>query len=366
VKVFWVRYNDEVSFNNPCIWFVLGLRGSGKSSFLEHLGENYLYEGNIVFDLFGSRDGENLAWLRSPYVNDKRILLLRGENVDVNCSFPVIQADKFTLHDLERNDIIISSSPLYLNMDQEFYYAAKLTDLLYKRMYWRRLVYVIVREAANFYYSRLRVSENQVIAKSQMIYLVREARHCGLSLGLDSIRYYAIDIDIRNLTDYLILKAQGTIGLTEDLKWLYKYFSPTAMQKMPQKYFVIVSKSGALGFGSFPYPEWHKREGENILKIVDIKVEYGEAAEEAEYRGKNKTVSDREHAEIIRLYLEELLSMEKIARKLKHSSRTIMQHINSHDMAVERSGFCPACKRVQSLYQEINVKREREKLKGRL
>jgi hypothetical protein len=48
--------------------------------------------------------------------------------------------------------------------------------------------------------------------------MIREARHMGLVLGFDSIRYYAIDIDIRNLADYLILKAQGVQGLARDLQ----------------------------------------------------------------------------------------------------------------------------------------------------
>ncbi|MCJ7633777.1 hypothetical protein MUP77_15495, partial [Candidatus Bathyarchaeota archaeon] len=73
--------------------------------------------------------------------------------------------------------------------------------MLYKRMHYKRLVFLVCREAANFYYSRLNVSDSQIFAKSQMIYLIREARHMGLALGLDSIRYYAIDIDIRNLSD---------------------------------------------------------------------------------------------------------------------------------------------------------------------
>ncbi|MBS7635344.1 hypothetical protein KEJ34_07690 [Candidatus Bathyarchaeota archaeon] len=366
MKVLWVRHNEKISFNRPYTWFILGLRGSGKSSFLEHVAENYLNEGHVVFDLFGSRDGENLAWLRSPYVNDKRILLLRGENVDVNCSFTVMQADKLTLHDLENHDIIISPSPLYLNIDQEFYNAAQLTDLLYKRIHWNRLVYMVVREAANFYYSRLKVSENQILAKSQMIYLIREARHCGLSIGLDSIRYYAIDIDIRNLADYLMLKAQGVLGLIEDLKWLYNYFNPMVVQKMPPKYFIIVSRSGALGLGSFPYPTWHKQEGEDILKSIGIKVEYGEMPKEAEDKGRFKTISDNEHAEIIRLYFEEMLSMHEIAERLKRSSRTVMEHIKGHDAAVERSGFCPACKRVQSQYKNVLIKQERAKIKEAL
>lgn len=350
MKVLWVRYNDMIRFNRPNTWFSLGLRGTGKSSLLEHIGENYLNEGHGIFDLFGSRDGENLAWLRSPHAQDKRILLLKGENVDVKCSFPVKLVESLTLHDVEQNDIIISSSPLYLNVDQEFYNAAKLTDLLYKRVHWKRLVYLVVREAANFYYSRLKVSENQVFAKSQMIYLIREARHCGIALGLDSIRYYAIDIDLRNLADYLILKAQGVHGLAADLKWLYNYFNPSTVRNIPPQYFFMITKTGALGLGEFPYNTWHKEEKENILANLGIRVEYGEMLEEAQSRGTYLTVSDKEHVDIIRLHVDENKGAAAIAETLHRSSRTPLEHIRAHNKAVERSGFCAPCKRARGQY----------------
>ncbi|NIQ07638.1 MAG: hypothetical protein GWO20_18545, partial [Candidatus Korarchaeota archaeon] len=75
------------------------------------------------------------------------------------------------------------------------------------------------------------------------------------------------------------MKAQGVQGLTKDLQWLYSIFNPTTVRKMPPQYFIMVSRTGALGLGEFPYPEWHKREKENILKAVGIKVEYGEPVE---------------------------------------------------------------------------------------
>lgn len=351
MRVLWVRGNDAIHFNRPHTWFSLGLRGTGKSSLLEHIAEQYLNEGHVIFDLFGSRDGESLAWLRSSYAKDRKILLLKGENVDVEASFPVKAVESVRLDDFENNDIIVSSSPLYLNMDQEFLYAAKLTDLLYKRLYYKRLVYLIVREAANFYYSRLKVSDSQTFAKSQMIYLIREARHVGLALGLDSIRWYAIDIDIRNLADYLILKAQGVQGLASDLQWLYSYFNPTTIRNMPPQYFIIISKTGALGLGEFPYPEWHKKEKENILSNVGIKVEYGEPLYEGKYKGTFRTVGDKEHAEMIRLYVEEGLGFNKIAAILGRSSRTPLVQIQKHNKAVEKSGFCPTCRRVGSKYE---------------
>jgi hypothetical protein len=351
VRVLWTRSKEKITFNRPSTWFSLGLRGTGKSSLLEHIAENYLAQGHVCFDLFGSRDGENLAWLRSPHAQDKKILLLHGENVDVESSFPTKRSDAATLEDFEKNDIIISSSPLYLNVDQEFLAAAKLTDLLYKRHHYKRLVILLCREAANFYYSRLKISDSQIFAKSQMIYLIREARHMGLALGLDSIRYYAIDIDIRNLCDYLILKAQGVQGLANDLRWLYSYFDASTVRSMPPQNFFIISKTGALGLGSFPMPPWHKQEKEDILKNVGIEVEYGEVLKTSQDKGAFKTVSDKEHEQIIKLYVDGL-SYETIATQLGRSSRTPLMHVRIHNGDVERNGYCLSCKRAGSMYQD--------------
>jgi hypothetical protein len=309
----------------------------------------YLNEDAVVFDLFGSRDGESLAWLRSPYAKDKKILLLKGENVDVQGSFPVKAIDALTLNDVENYDIIISASPLHLNIDQEFFDAAKLTDLLYKRLHYKRLVYLIVREAANFYYSRLKVSDNQVAAKANMIYMIREARHVGLALGLDSIRYYAIDIDIRNLSDYMVLKSQGVQGLASDLHWLYSYYDPSVVMKIPRQFFIIISKTGALGLGEFPYHTWHKEEKEDIVQAVGLKIEYGEALKEGENKGTFKTVGDKEHSEIVTAYIEGS-GMEAIANQKGRSTRTVHVHMVNHNRAVKRSGFCPLCKRTNSSY----------------
>jgi len=334
------------------------VRGSGKSSFLEHTAIQYLEHGHGVFDLFGSRDGEGLAWLRSEFAKDKKVLLLRGENIDVESSFPCKSAEAVTLEDFQNNDIVISASPLYFNIDQEFSYAARLTDLLYRRIHYKKLIFLICREAANFYYSRLKVSDNQTYAKAQMVYILRESRHVGIAFGLDSIRYYAIDIDIRSLSDYLILKSQGIQGLTKDLKWLYRYVNPGLLRHMGPQQFIMVSGRGAIGYGYFPYPEWHKKEKEDILSNLGIKVTYGEQLEEAILKGTYKTVGDKEHAEIIRLWVEDRLSMVKIGVRLHRSSRTPMIHIDAHNQAVRRSGFCASCKRVGSPYFDKEATRE--------
>jgi len=190
-----------------------------------------------------------------------------------------------------------------------------------------------------------------------MVYLIRESRHCGLSLALDSVRFFSIDIDIRSLTDYLILKAQGIHGLTKDLAFLYAFVEPHLVRKLKPQQFLLVSQRGGIGYGVFPFHEWHKREREDILRNVGIKIGYGEALEQPVTKGTYKTVGDKEHVEIIKLYVEDALSMMKIADKLGRSSGTPHKHITLHNKAIARSGFCSSCKRARAKYYNILAER---------
>lgn len=113
--------------------------------------------------------------------------------------------------------------------------------------HWLRLIYMIVREVANLYFSHSKIVANQTLAKSEMVYLIREARHAGVALGLDALRFTAIDIDIRSISDYLIL-AQGLQGLSRDLYWLYSIFKPHMIQNMPKKNLDHISDHGRLKF----------------------------------------------------------------------------------------------------------------------
>jgi len=325
----------------------LGIIGSGKSSFLESIGERYLEAGHTLLDLYGSRDGESLAWLRSPWVKEKKVLLLHGDNCDVEGNYDTKNVSKLTLKDFNDYDILISATPLYIGPGQEYREVNRVLDLLYKRQSWRRLIYAVVREASNIFYSRIRVSKDQLAAKAEAVYLVRESRHMGLALGMDSLRFYSLDIDLRNTVDYQIIKSLGLFGLPDDLEWLYHRISPAFIRKMPKGAFVILSKSGAIGLGAFNEVPWHKQEGENILRAVGLKVEYGEEPQYGEDRRTFKTIGDYEHVELIELYLDHKQSMHKIADLKKRSTSTVKAQIDAHDMAVKRSGFCPRCRRIK-------------------
>lgn len=363
MKVKWLRGKDQFLFTRPETWFALGIRGSGKSSHLEHIGLHYLQQDCVILDLFGSRDGEGLAWLRSPEAKDKKILLVKGDGCDVDSCFPVKHCDSLKLEDFEKFDVIVSASPLYRNIGEEFFYAAKITDLLYQRLHYKRLIYMICREAANLYYSRLKVNDNQLFAKSQMIYMIREARHIGVALGCDSVRFYAIDIDVRSLSDYLLIKNQGMQGLPKDLKFLYSYVEPHLFRQMNPDEYIVLTDKGSIGYGYFPEVSWHKRERENILDSVGVDVNFGDAPlKRGKYRGTYNTVGDSEHCEIIRLYVDEGLNMHQVAATLKggRSTGTVLGHIHKHNDSVRRSEFCPTCKRANSPFAEKLAQRNKK------
>jgi hypothetical protein len=356
LKITWVKGAEYFAFNKPFSLLILGTRGSGKSSILETLGEYYLEKDHKVLDLFGSRDGESLAWLRSPWAKDRKILLIRGDNTDIQTSWESKQISKVSLQDVENHDITISSSPLYSDPETEFSGVARLTDLVYRRLSWDKVIFTVVREASNLYYSRLKATRNQQMAKSQEIYLLRESRHMGLSMGLDTLKFTSVDLDVRSVMDYLVFKSLGLLGLPRDLDWLYGYFNPHMLRNMKKNNFVILSKSSAAGIGASSAVPWHKQERENILRILGIKVEHGEQIKEAEDKGTFLTVSDEEHGIIIEDYASGL-SMIKISKKDKRSTRTISEHVHKHDEAVERSGFCPECQRIKSQHANSKVMR---------
>ena len=135
------------------------------------------------------------------------------------------------------------------------------------------------------------------------------------------------------------------------------YVNPSTIRNMKPQNFFIITRKGALGLGNFSFHDWHKMEKENILKAVGIKVEYGEELNEGEYRGTFRTVSDKEHSEMIELYIKEGLSYEKIAEQFNRSSRTPLLHIQKHNKAILKSGFCSSCKKVKSSLESKSIEK---------
>lgn len=112
------------------------------------------------------------------------------------------------------------------------------------------------------------------------------------------------------------------LGLSKDLKWLYSFVEPLALANCPKNAFILLSRTGAIGYGAFPEIPWHKQEGEDILKKVGVKVEFGEEINYGKDMRTYKTIGDEEHLQIIELH-DGGLGMGKIAQKLGRSPASI-------------------------------------------
>ena len=342
---------DSLTFDNAKTYMAYGTRGSGKSTLLEEIGVNFLHNNSAVLDLFGSRDGESLAWLRSEEVKDKRVLLLHGDNTSVTSSWDSKPVSKYCLADLEHYDLIISSSPLYSSIDAEYQQINQIINAVYARAVWSRVCYLVIREAANLLYSRLKVSNDQTLAKAEMTYFIREARHCGFSLGLDTQKLTSIDIDIRITIDYLFFKSLGLQGLPQDLRWLYSTYLPMRLQKMHPSEFLLLTAAGSHGVGTFPYHTWHKHPGEDILASVGIVVEHSEEQIESrpDYR-----VGDTVHSDIIKMK-NEGRPHGAVAEQQNVSKSTVYSQLKYHNEHVTNSGECDKCRRAKSELSKATV-----------
>ncbi|MFP4006316.1 MAG: hypothetical protein ACLFUR_06390 [Candidatus Hadarchaeia archaeon] len=157
-EIFWTKGSKQINFHDPNIIFCLGRIGSEKSAFLENMAYQHLQNGTKVLGLFGSKDGEGLAWLRSNVADDYDIKLIHDDMVNLK-NHDGIQGTKFGLEDLKKADIFVSASPLYTSMDNEFEAVNHIFDKLWNWTYWDTPVFIVIREAANLLYSRIKVRE---------------------------------------------------------------------------------------------------------------------------------------------------------------------------------------------------------------
>ena len=85
--------------------------------------------------------------------------------------------------------------------------------------------------------------------------------------------------------------------------------------------------------------KWHKQEREDLLRSLYVRIEHGEELKYGEKRGTFKTIEDEEHIEILKLYLGEKLSMNKIHKLKDRSPATVKNQLDKHNEAIKRVGF---------------------------
>jgi hypothetical protein len=254
---------------------------------------------------------------------------------------------------------VISCSAFYQKPKEEFYSIGIFMEKFYRRIHFdpKDIWCVVIREAANLLYSRQTLGDRQAEAKAQMTYMFREMGHHGIALALDSIRWRALDIDIRELADYTFMKGQGITGLPNELTWLYSWFDPYGIMRMGKEKFILISQDGPIGHGSCGYPYWHKEEGEDLLKLFDIEVKYSDAPEQVD-NGQNH-MNPYEHAQIIQTRYEKKMSYNKLGIEFSRSTKTIKDTIDRHNRAIRVIGQCELCTGTKSLLNKTPIPTDR-------
>ena len=352
----WIRFSEEMNYRKANCCLVQGVKESGKSALCEALATHYSEQDEKckIFDLFGSRDGEGLGWLRSPYKDS--VLLVHGDSVKLNCQWDTVKVSDLSFRHIEKHKVIITVAGFYSTLREEHNATSTITTLLYSRKHWTEIWTLLLRELANLIYSRVTIGEDQAKAKAFLIFFLREMRHSGYAVCADSIKFTSVDSDIRSLSDYMYFKAQGKEGLPNELKYLYKYFIPFSITRMPTDRFIILSKKGSIGRGYFECPPWHKREHEDMFKIFDIRPDYGDKQDLETTRGR---LSDSEHVKIIAEKQTKVkgkpISYPKLAARTGRSLSTVYNVVQSHNEQIESLGFCEVCKRMTSPLETVKV-----------
>lgn len=350
IRVRWLRGQENINYKRPNTYLCVGMRGSGKSSLLETIASRY----PKVIDLFGSKDNESLAWCKpnSPFHD---VLFIIGRNIVVSSQWPTVCIENLEMKHFEPHQVILTTHAFYNTTNEYFTALQKITTLLWdKRTFWTDPWLVIIREAANWIYSRLQIVKDSNMAKADFIQTLREARHSGIAVGVDTIRWTNIDKEVRDISDYIFMKRVGSIGLPKDLHFVYRFISPPGLMHMKPAVFVLLSSQGNMAVGKFQYPEWHKAEQENILFKLDIDIQYcGQSKERL------SNVSMMEHVQIIETYCEQK-SMHKTAAVLRRSTSTIQAQSALHNKTIAEVGYCIECRQGQGKHDTETLKRRKE------
>lgn len=350
IRVLWKRGLGNIPFKKPLTFLNVGLKDSGKSTLLECCALRYGGEGRI-FDLFGSRDNEGLAWGR--VISKNEMLFITGDSVQVRGRWNQICVKDVYPALLRKNKVVLSVSAFFGDLDEEFYGLDKFMDVLYKKTHWKVPELILMREASNYIYARIKKGKHQDEAKADFIYLLRESRHMGYAVGVDTIRWTSIDKEVRDVSDITFIKRVGTLGLPHDLKFVYRYIAPPALMNPPPEFFAVVSNRGPIGIGKFDYVEWHKREKDDLINELGLRFERGEVPD---YGDKARGwLSDHEHGDII-TRRQSGTSMHRIAEEIHRSPYTVNSHIKKHNQAVQsKRGYCIKCRRIKHPFSTLEV-----------
>lgn len=339
----------------------LGIQGAGKSSLLEV----YAVRFQKIIDLFGSSDGESLCWckpefstfFKQKYNREPKILLIYGNGKKLACKFESLHIDELTLKDIQEHDITTTTQMFHADLQEYYGTIGKIIEILEKRLFWDDPWALTIREAGDWGRARTKVVKDDEGAKRDLIRFYRQNRHHGLAVLMDTLRWTNLDKELRDLSNYICIKKIGIQLLPKDLRFLYRYWKPRSLMKLPSHLFGIITDNRSIGVGTFEYPTWHKATKENILKTTAIEIQDTETGERTDER--RYGVGDLDHAEIIEKYIQ-LQSIRKVCKEMVRSTSTVSNHIKDHNLAIKRVGECQKCKHSKSQFSKDTIIKQKE------
>jgi len=329
---------------------------------MEAIASKYLDKGATVFDIFSARDGESLAWCRSPYQD---ILLLCGDSVSLDTKYQWTKISDFTLAEGESHQLVVTTPQLYGSDYEQFAALSRLTDMLKMRAVWNKIDVLLVREASRLLRSRIISGKvkNQQEAEYDFIELHNESYHTGVAALIDSLRPMSIAPDVREVANYLMIKRIGRMRIPREMLYLYRFFKVGYLRNMPPGEFAMVTDSDNVAGGWFDKIPWHVKRGENLLLNLGIKVERdvekahkqekqeiaikkGKALEEVKVQestpggGQARKISRAIHAEIQELRSQELTGPAIKQQILAKHGIDLSPRVINLDIVAHRTGSC--------------------------
>jgi hypothetical protein len=211
-------------------------------------------------------------------------------------------------------------------------------------------LYILIREASNLLYSRLRITKEQLTAKAEIVYFLRESRHFNISVGMDTQKATSIDADVRNVLDFIVLKRWGGEVLQDFIikrfqeyedyvYYMYGYDIEVNKQYVytldPNEYLIIPINDVVLSKGTFDMPPWHKLENEDIIEQLDFKI--------VEIEPIHYYKSEKLHTRIIELSIEGM-KPKAVGETLALPPKIVEKHLDLHIKEVSEYGYCRVCK----------------------
>jgi hypothetical protein len=309
------------------VYTVGGIRGGGKSALIENISDSY----SKIIDVYGSRDDECLASLRmSKYRSGfDRGLIIGPPGVDVVSSYDYVPFNKLRLQDIVSHDVIVSPQRIFPKMNSFFQGTERIIDLLWSRPFAEENWFLLVREAANILFARINLKRAKMDqAKAYLILLMREMRHMGIAMGLDTQYMLSLDKEVRTNSDYSFVKNLGSDKLPGDIDWMYGWFNPLGFMSLRAREFVCKDKFGGLYAGWFKLPPWHKTPQENIYETMGIRFEVGDPIAATKEAGPDEDMML--HSEIVEAF-SRIKTIKGTARETGHDAETVRKHMLKHN-----------------------------------